>query len=82
MDAKPEGHEVDETDETGHSTDDLREPPNSTVDDWLGQRVGRDEGLAERLLAEEGGDTDAAARRFEEESEAESWHQAHEQGGE
>lgn len=47
------------------------EPPNSTVDDWLGQSVDRDAALADRLVAEEGGDLDAAERRFEEESTGE-----------
>ena len=45
--------------------DEIREPDNSTVDDWLGQRVDRDEELAERLLEETGGDEE------EEEEEAE-----------
>jgi hypothetical protein len=46
----------------------IREPDNSTVDDWLGQRVDRDRELAEDLLAETG-DPDEAAERFEEEKE-------------
>jgi hypothetical protein len=51
-------------DETGE----IREPPNSTVDDWRGQKVERDTELAEDLL-EETGDADEAARRFEQEKE-------------
>jgi hypothetical protein len=58
----------------------LREPENSTVDDWLGQRVGRDEERAERLLEQTGGDEAAAEERFDEQSEAEEWHRTHEQG--
>ena len=46
----------------------VREPPNSTVDDWLGQRVERDTELAEDLL-EETGDPEEAARRFDEQAE-------------
>ncbi len=46
----------------------IREPENSTVDDWMGQRVERDTELAEDLL-EETGDPDEAAARFEEEKE-------------
>ena len=46
----------------------IEEPPNSTVDDWMGQKVERDTKLAEQLL-EETGDPDEAARRFEEEKE-------------
>jgi hypothetical protein len=46
----------------------IREPQNSTVDDWTGQRIDRDTKLAEHLLAETG-DPDEAAARFEEEKE-------------
>jgi hypothetical protein len=46
----------------------IHEPPNSTVDDWRGQKVDRDTERAERLLRETG-DPDEAARRFEEEKE-------------
>lgn len=46
----------------------IREPENSTVDDWMGQRVERDTELAEDLL-EETGDADEAAKRFDEEKE-------------
>jgi hypothetical protein len=46
----------------------IHEPENSTVDDWMGQRVERDAQLAEDLL-EETGDADEAAERFEEEKE-------------
>jgi hypothetical protein len=46
----------------------IREPDNSTVDDWFGQKVERDRALAERLLAETG-DFDEARRRFELERE-------------
>jgi hypothetical protein len=56
--------------ETETNTDDgvVREPENSTVDDWIGQRVQRDEERAERLL-EETGDPDEAARQFDETAE-------------
>ena len=46
----------------------VEEPPNSTVDDWRGQKVERDTELAEELLRETG-DPDEAAARFEEEKE-------------
>lgn len=46
----------------------IHEPENSTVDDWMGQRVERDTELAEDLL-EETGDPEEAAKRFEEEKE-------------
>jgi hypothetical protein len=46
----------------------VHEPENSTVDDWLGQQVNKDEELADDLMAETGGDEEEAARRFEERS--------------
>jgi hypothetical protein len=58
----------------------IQEPDNSTVDDWLGQRVGRDEELADELVEESGGDLDEAAERFEAESdEAEEYRSQHDQ---
>jgi hypothetical protein len=57
--------------------DPLQEPENSTVDDWMGQRVDRDTERAERLLEETGGDEAEAERRFDQESEAEEWHEEH-----
>jgi hypothetical protein len=79
QDRKGPGDQTRASDERqeGH---DLREPDNSTVDDWLGQRVGRDEERAERLLEQTGGDEAAAEQRFDEQSEAEEWHRTHEQG--
>lgn len=49
----------------------IQEPENSTVDDWFGQNVARDQELADRLVEEEGGDTDAAEERFEDEAQGE-----------
>jgi hypothetical protein len=49
----------------------IEEPENSTVDDWFGQNVARDQDVADRLVEEEGGDQEAAAERFEEEAEGE-----------
>jgi hypothetical protein len=47
----------------------IREPENSTVDDWFGQNVARDQDLADELVEEEGGDMEAAEQRFDDESE-------------
>ena len=44
------------------------EPPNSTVDDWLGQQVSEDDEEVDKLLEETDGDVDEAERRFEERS--------------
>jgi hypothetical protein len=46
----------------------IEEPPNSTVDDWLGQQVDKDAELADELVEETGGDLAEAERRFEERS--------------
>jgi hypothetical protein len=46
----------------------IQEPENSTVDDWLGQQVERDDELADELMEETGGDVEEAERRFEERS--------------
>lgn len=48
----------------------ITEPENSTVDDWMGQRVQRDEERAEQI-AQETDDPAEAERRFEEVSEDE-----------
>ena len=50
----------------------IEEPENSTVDDWFGQNVARDQDLADELVAEEGGDQAAAEKRFDEEAEGEA----------
>jgi len=44
------------------------EPPNSTVDDWLGQQVDKDEEEVDKLLEETGGDVAEAEKRFPERS--------------
>ncbi len=44
------------------------EPPNSTVDDWLGQQASADEEEVDELLDETGGDVEEAERRFPERS--------------
>jgi hypothetical protein len=48
--------------------DEIVEPPNSTVDDWLGQQAARDDEEIDELLEETGGDVDEAERRFPERS--------------
>ena len=44
------------------------EPPNSTVNDWHGQKVSDDEEMIDEVLERTGGDVDAAERAFEEHS--------------
>jgi hypothetical protein len=46
---------------TEHATD-------STVDDWLGQEVAKDDEIADEVVAEAGGDMDEAERLFNERS--------------
>lgn len=56
--------------------DEIKEPDNSTVDDWFGQNAARDQELAEKLVAEEGGDQDAAEDRFDDEAEGKAKYDA------
>ena len=60
-----------ETSDERHETSEhgeVVEPPNSTVDDWLGQQASKDEEVVDELLDETGGDVDEAERRFPERS--------------
>jgi len=43
----------------------IEEPPNSTVDDWHGQKVADDQELVDELLEETDGDIDEAEAEFE-----------------
>jgi hypothetical protein len=52
----------------GDSGDEIVEPPNSTVDDWLGQQAARDDEEVDELLEETGGNVAEAERRFPERS--------------
>jgi hypothetical protein len=49
---------------------------DSTVDDWFGQNVARDQDLADELVDEEGGDLRRAEERFEEEAEGQDRYDA------
>lgn len=70
-------HDAPRPTDTDHA-DPYVEPPNSTVDDWLGQRVQRDEELAERLVEETDGDLAEAEHRFEQQSsERQEYEAAH-----
>jgi hypothetical protein len=51
-------------------TDDaIIEPPNSTVDDWIGQRTERDVARAEEALEQTGGDESEAEELFDQQTE-------------
>lgn len=57
--------------------DAVEEPTeDSTVDDWFGQNVARDQELADQLVEEEGGDLEAAKDRFEAEAEGQDTYEA------
>jgi hypothetical protein len=43
----------------------IREPDNSTVDDWFGQQAAHDAEVADEAVAETGGDLDEAERLYE-----------------
>ena len=53
------------------SGEEIVEPDNSTVDDWFGQNVARDQEVADKVVAEAGGDMEEAEARFEEEAHGE-----------
>jgi hypothetical protein len=55
-----DGHDEDR----GRSDGTIEEPPNSTVDDWLGQQASKDEDVVDELMDETGGDVEEAERRF------------------
>lgn len=46
--------------DTDRETDPYREPENSTVENWHGQRVERDAELADELVADADGDEEVA----------------------
>lgn len=50
--------------------DEVHEPDNSTVDDWFGQNVARDQEVADQVSAEAGSDEEAE-QRFDEQAEGE-----------
>lgn len=56
------------SDDQGSGHGPIEEPPNSTVDDWHGQKVADDMELVDEVLEETGGDEEAAEEAFEEES--------------
>jgi hypothetical protein len=53
----------------------IREPENSTVDDWFGQNVNRDAEVADKVTAEEK-DPKAAEERFNREAKGEDRYKA------
>ena len=56
--------------DTGSSNGEVEEPENSTVDDWFGQNVARDQEVADKVSEEAGSEAEAEAR-FEEEAQGE-----------
>jgi hypothetical protein len=51
---------------TNQNDEPIREPPNSTVDDWHGQEVDRDIEAADEAMERADGDEPAAQEIFEE----------------
>jgi hypothetical protein len=51
---------------TNQNDEPIREPANSTVDDWHGQEVDRDIQAADEAMERAGGDEGAAQEIFEE----------------
>ena len=58
------------SDQNVTSDDPYTEPDNSTVDDWHGQELNREQERADELVRESGGDVAEAEERFEQETEA------------
>jgi hypothetical protein len=78
---EPDDTQATDTSKTSDGgTDAYHEPENSTVDDWIGQRVQRDEALADELVEDADGDVAKAQSRFEQASdEGEEYRAAHDQ---
>lgn len=57
--------------------EEIREPDNSTVDDWFGQNVARDQDVADEAMKETGGDSTQAEQLYEERAKGE---QTYEEG--
>lgn len=53
----------------------IREPENSTVDDWFGQKVAEDEETADEAMEQAGGDPEEAERIFDERADGEEKYQ-------
>jgi hypothetical protein len=56
------------TESTRNEDGEIVEPPNSTVNDWHGQKVSDDEQLIDEVLEQTGGDMEAAEQAFDERS--------------
>jgi hypothetical protein len=63
---------VDDPENEPSTTEDgeVQEPDNSTVDDWFGQNVARDQEVADQV-SEEAGSEAEAEQRFEQEAHGE-----------
>ena len=48
--------------------DEITEPENSTVDDWMGQEVNEDMALADKLVDQNDGDLAKAEQQFDQQS--------------
>ncbi len=64
-----------EDERTPQEGEEVREPDNSTVDDWFGQNVARDQEVADRVAAESDS-AEEAEQRFDEEAEGEETYEA------
>jgi hypothetical protein len=53
------------------SKGEIREPDNSTVDDWFGQQAAKDAEVADKAVSDAGGDLDKAEDLYEERADGE-----------
>ena len=51
--------------------EEVREPQNSTVDDWFGQNVARDQDVADEAFEQADGDMRQAEQQYEQEAQGE-----------
>ena len=52
-------------------SEEVREPDNSTVDDWFGQNVARDQDVADEALDDADGDATEAEKLYEQRAQGE-----------
>jgi hypothetical protein len=50
----------------------IKEPDNSTVDDWFGQQAAHDAEVADQAVADANGDMDDAERLYEQRADGEA----------
>jgi hypothetical protein len=60
----------------GQRNEGVEEPENSTVDDWFGQNVARDQDVADEALAAADGDAEKAEQIYDERATGQDTYEA------